>query len=169
MLEAAVDEQERRADRLGRAFAEHYPTAFRLAYLLTGDPHEAEDLAQEAFVRLAGRFSHLRRADTFGSYLRRTVLNLHTSRLRRLVRRRALERSAREATTVMPDVATNQDLWAAIATLPPRQRAALILRYYVDLSERETANEMRCSVAAVKSLVSRAIEAIRARTGGELQ
>jgi RNA polymerase sigma factor (sigma-70 family) len=62
----------------------------------------------------------------------------------------------------MPDVGAREDLWRALATLPARQRAALVLRYYEDLSERDTAAALRCSVAAVKSLVARGSDALRA-------
>ena len=67
----------------------------------------------------------------------------------------------------MPDVATREDLWQRLWTLPPRQRAVLVLRYYEDLSERETADAMRCSVAAVKSLTARASAALREGIEGE--
>src|SRR5215218_8241881 len=74
---------------LGELYARHAGAAVGLAYLLTGDRHHAEDLAQEAFVRLAGRFRHLRDVGAFEAYLRRTVVNLFTSQLRR----RRLERA----------------------------------------------------------------------------
>jgi RNA polymerase sigma factor (sigma-70 family) len=67
----------------------------------------------------------------------------------------------------MPDVATREDLWQRLRTLPPRQRAVLVLRYYEDLSERDTADAMRCSVAAVKSLTARATAALREGIRGE--
>jgi RNA polymerase sigma factor (sigma-70 family) len=58
-------------------------------------------------------------------------------------------------------------MWRRLQTLPPRQRAVLVLRYYEDLSERETANALRCSVAAVKSLTARATSALREGIRGE--
>jgi RNA polymerase sigma factor (sigma-70 family) len=67
----------------------------------------------------------------------------------------------------MPDVGARQDLWRALRELTPRQRAAIVLRFYEDLSERETAAVLRCSPAAVKSLVARAMETLRATIGGE--
>ena len=98
--------------------------------------------------------------------LRRAIVNLHTSGLRR----RRLERawlskegpeSARRVSS-QPDVGAREDLWKALATLPARQRAALVLRYYEDLSERETSEVLGCSVAAVKSLVARGRRPARA-------
>jgi len=146
-------------------YARHIGAGVRLAFLLTNDRVHAEDLAQEAFVRCVGRFRHLRRPDAFSSYFRRTIVNLHTSGLRR----RRLERAwlAREGAASarrvasQPDVGAREDLWRALGRLPSRQRAALVLRYYEDLSERDTAEVLGCSVAAVKSLVSRGGEALR--------
>lgn len=167
----AIGETGTGASGLAELYVRHAPTAMSLAYLLTGDRERAEDLVQEAFVRLTGRFRHLRSAYAFESYLRRAVVNLHVSALRRRrVERAWLEREGRAAASkagAMPDVAGREDLWQALQVLPPRQRAAVVLRYYEDLSERETADVLRCSVAAVKSLVSRAMETLRERIGSE--
>src|SRR6266566_9470783 len=69
--------------RLGTLYGRHAPGAVRLAYLLTGDPALAEDLVQDAFVKLAGRLAHLRDPEAFDAYLRRTVVNLANSHFRR--------------------------------------------------------------------------------------
>jgi RNA polymerase sigma-70 factor (sigma-E family) len=152
-------------------YARHIQDGVRLAYLLEGDRMRAEDLAQEAFIRCVGRFRHLRRPEAFHAYLRRAIVNLHTSSLRRRRLERAwLERERADASgraTTMPDVSARQDLWAALGTLPPRQRAALVLRYYEDLSERDAATVMGCSTAALKSLVSRGSATLRDRIGSE--
>jgi RNA polymerase sigma factor (sigma-70 family) len=113
-----------------------------------------------------GRFGHLRAHEAFDAYLRRTIVNVHTSGLRRLRVERAFLAKARAEAAAglgpsMPDVATREDLWRRLATLPPRQRAVLVLRYDEDLPERETAEAMRCSVGAVKSLTARATAALR--------
>jgi RNA polymerase sigma-70 factor (sigma-E family) len=149
---------------LADLYMRHVPSGIRLAYLLTGDRHQAEDLAQEAFVRCVGRFTHLRTSGAFNAYLRRAIVNLHTSGLRRTrLERQWLHREGPriEHSTSMPDVGAREDLWRALRGLPARQRAALVLRYYEDLSERETAAALGCSVAAVKSLVARGCEALR--------
>ena len=158
--------------RLAELYVRSAPAANRLAYLLTGDRGQAEDLVHDAFVRCVGRFGHLRAHEAFDAYLRRTIVNLHTSRLRRV--RLEREYLATEAASVergasgsMPDVATREDLWRRLRTLPARQRAVLVLRYYEDLSERETADAMRCSIAAVKSLTARATAALRNGIEGE--
>ena len=98
-------------------------------------------------------------------------MNLHTSSLRRRKLERAWMERERSATvtrtTSMPDVGGREDLWRALGSLPPRQRAALVLRYYEDLSERDAAEALGCSVAAVKSLVSRGSESLRDLIRGE--
>ncbi len=150
---------------LAELYARHAGAMVGLAYLLTGDRYQAEDLAQEAFVRMAGRFRHLRDPDAFEPYLRRTVVNLFTSHLRRRrVERAYLAREARRAepeAAAAPDVETREELWSAVHRLPERQRAAVVLRYYEDLSERDVAAALGCSPAAAKSLVARGMETLR--------
>jgi RNA polymerase sigma-70 factor (sigma-E family) len=158
--------------QLADLYVRHVPAANRLAYLLTGNRAHAEDLVHDAFVRCVGRFGHLRAHEAFEAYLRRTIVNLHTSRLRRVrVEREYLAteaaRQGRAASATFPDVAGREDMWRRLQTLPPRQRAVLVLRYYEDLSERETADALRCSLAAVKSLTARAMTALREGIEGE--
>ena len=163
-MEGARVDPERGA--MAELYVRYMPAAIRLAYLLTGDRQQGEDLAHEAFVRCVGRFAHIRAREAFDAYLRRAIVNLHTSGLRRRYVERAWLRTegrrAAETTASMPDVGASEDLWRALATLPARQRAALVLRYYEDLSERETATVLGCSVAAVKSLVARGSNGLRA-------
>ena len=151
--------------RLAGLYVRHGPAAQRLAFLLTGNRVEAEDLVQEAFVRVVGRFGHLRVPDAFEAYLRRTIVNLHTSHLRRLRSERAwLERERRRSErtpSAIPDVGAREELWRAVRDLPPRQRAAVVLRFYEDLSEQRTAEILGCSPAAAKALVARAMETLR--------
>ena len=157
-------------DRLADLYARHVPATIGFAYLLTGNQDEAEDLVHEAFVRVVGRLGHLRTPDAFDAYLLRTVVNLHTSRLRRLrVERRYLVReSSRSSHAVAPhDVGERDRIWRALDRLPKRQRAAVVLRYAEDRSERETADLLRCSVAAVKSLTGRALDTLRAELRGD--
>lgn len=154
--------------RLAELYTRHGPAAQRLAFLLTGDRVQAEDLVQDAFVRVVGRFGHLRVPDAFEAYLRRTIVNLHTSQLRRRrVERAWLEREGGAAgarpADAMPDVGAREELWRAVLELPARQRAAVVLRFYEDLSERQTAEVLGCSPAAAKMLVARAMEILRDR------
>jgi RNA polymerase sigma-70 factor (sigma-E family) len=159
-----------RAGRLEELYSRHSPAAMRLAYFLTGDRELAVDLVQDAFVRVAGRFRHLREPDAFDAYLRRTIVNLFSSHLRRLrLERRALERqvAAGRPPHREVDFAEQDAMWSALRTLQPRQRAAVVLRYYEDLSERETADVLGCSVGAAKQLVKRGLTALRGRIGSE--
>jgi RNA polymerase sigma-70 factor (sigma-E family) len=164
---------EPRAGSLEDLYIRHVPDAMRLAYLLTRDGPAAEDVAQEAFIKVAGRLRHLRSPASFDAYLRRTVINLCMSHHRRqrtariYVEREAGGPSVREAATGLPDIETQDELRAALVELPDRQRAAVVLRYYLDLSEGEVAYALGCSAGAARSLVFRAMETLRSRIGGE--
>lgn len=154
--------------RLEALYAEHARGAVRLAFLLTGDEQQAQDIAQEAFVRIAGRFHDLRNPDAFPGYLRATVVNLARGHLRKLrTQRNYLKRATPAVEAPRYDTEGRDEMWRALQRLPHRQRAALVLRYYEDLSERQAADALGCSLAAVKSLVSRGLEALRAEVGGD--
>ena len=154
---------------LAALYKQHAPAAFRLAYLLTGDAGLAEDLVQEAFVRLIGRFTDIRRPEAFPAYLRRTVVNLSYGTFRhRRVERAYLHRERGLASTAaggLPNVEARDELWTQLQKVARRQRAALVLRYYEDLSEQQTADLMGCSTRTVKSLVTRGIQAMRTQQG----
>jgi RNA polymerase sigma-70 factor (sigma-E family) len=153
-------------DALYRA---HAAEALRLGYLLTGDRGLAEDLVQDAFVKVLGRFHDLRNRDAFWWYLRRTIVNLSTS----YFRRRGVERAwfARqrpdEAAPTPHDLAERDRLRTALMTLRPEQRAAIVLRFYEDLSEADTAEALGMPLGTVKSTVSRGIERLRGELAEE--
>jgi RNA polymerase sigma-70 factor (sigma-E family) len=152
------------ASRLGELFQRHAADGVRLAYLITGDRALAEDLVQDAFVRLAGRLVHLRDADNLGPYLRRTIVNLTNAHFRRRkVERRYVEREASfpEVPQPGPDTSEREAVWAVLRSLPTRQRTAIVLRFYEDLSEAQTAQAMGCRPGTVKSLVSRGMDRLR--------
>jgi RNA polymerase sigma-70 factor (sigma-E family) len=167
MTERDVSAPSSRAGALEELYVRHAPSAFRTAYLMTSDRELAEDIAQDAFVRVAARFRHVRTPEAFPAYLRRTVVNLSLSRLRRRKLERANLEATRSSAAPAVDVEERDELWTAIERLAPRQRAVVVLRYYEDLSEREAAAVMRCSVAAVKSLTARAMRSLREITGSE--
>jgi RNA polymerase sigma-70 factor (sigma-E family) len=150
--------------RLEELYRAHAPDALRLAYLLTGDRVIAEDLAQDAFVKVLGRFRDIFNRDAFWWYLRRTVVNLSRSHFRhRRVERAWLDRQRPEETPVGADDVDERDrMRRALMTLRREQRAAIVLRYFEDLSEAETAEILRIPVGTVKSTVSRGIERLRA-------
>lgn len=150
-------------------FNAHHRQAVRLAYLLTSDAHQAEDIAAEAFAKVYVRWKKGEVRDV-GAYLRRAVANEANSKLRRryLERREAEKRSGddRGVVTVDGGAADRDEVWRAISRLPDRQRKAIVLRYYEDLSEAETAEVLGCSVGTVKSQVSRGLARLQEVVGG---
>jgi RNA polymerase sigma-70 factor (sigma-E family) len=134
--------------------------AGRLAYLLTGDRQLAEDLVQDAFVRLTGRFVHVRDPGGLHAYLRTTVVNLARSHHRRRAIERGWAERQRERERSVPafDPSDRDVLRDALLALPIRQRTAIVLRYYVDLDVAATSAVMGCSAGTVKSLVSRGLD-----------
>jgi RNA polymerase sigma factor (sigma-70 family) len=154
--------------RLTELYLAHVASVTRLAYLLTGDHALAEDFAHEAFVRVAGRFSHLRNPDAFPAYLRSTVVNLSRMHFRRLKTERkylAREASLRPSEYVGRDLGDADALQAALLRLPERQRTAIVLRYYEDLSYDVTAEILRCEPATARSLVARGMQQLRLEVG----
>jgi RNA polymerase sigma-70 factor (sigma-E family) len=168
MAEGTLTRPARREDagaggRMEDLYRAHAADALRLAYLMTGDRSLAEDLAQDAFVRVFGRFHDLRNRDAFWWYLRRTVVNLSRSHFRH----RAVERTwlakqrADEAAPPGPDPGERDRMRRALLTLRPEQRAAIVLRYYEDLSEADTAEALGVARGTVKSMVSRGMDRLR--------
>lgn len=149
---------------LRRAFEEHYARLFRLCLLLSGHRELAEDIAQDAFVRTAARLETLPPPEV-APYLRTTAVNLWRNRMRRrALERRSLWRFVSRASEPPNAVVDERErLWPAVLRLPPRQRACVVLRYYEDLSEQETAAILDCSVGTVKSQTSRALARLRQR------
>jgi RNA polymerase sigma-70 factor (sigma-E family) len=162
MVESRVRERvgEDKLDDLYRAFA---PDAVRLAYLLTGDAGLAEDLAQDAFVRVLGRFRDLRNPESFWWYLRKTVVNLSRSYFRRRrIERAFLDRERSEPESPAPlDPDERRAMQQALLRLRQEQRAAVVLRYFEDLTEAQTAEVLGWPVGTVKSTVSRALDRLR--------
>jgi RNA polymerase sigma-70 factor (sigma-E family) len=152
------------ADVLVGLYARHYAALVRTAALLLDEPDLCEEVVQEGFVRVFASRRRLRDPDKAVAYLRRTVVNLCRSSLRRrLVAARHL------SMTMMAEARPDDDVMAAIdrdalvralRRLAPRARQAVVLRFYVDLSEIETATAMGVSVGAVKSYTSRGLAAL---------
>jgi RNA polymerase sigma-70 factor (sigma-E family) len=137
--------------------------AGRLAYFLVGDRELAQDIAQEAFLKVFSRWGNLREPDSFAAYLNRTIVNLaHKTYRRRTVERRYLDKQPRlEAMAPERDYETADEMWRQLQLLPQRQRTAIVLRYYEDLTDHQAAEAMGCSETAVASLVQRALSALR--------
>ena len=158
-MEAAFLMKARRL-KLEELYAAHAGDARRLAYMLVGDPNQAEDITQEAFIRVMGHFGNLRQEDSFKTYLMRTVVNLSKNHFRRRSLEQLHVRSAGPPGHVrLPE--RNDDLLEALGKLPERQRAALVLRFCEDLSEQQTADILHTSTKAVRSLVGRGLAALR--------
>lgn len=135
----------------------------RTAYLLTGDHHEAEDLVQTTLAKLYPGWSRISRLDEPDAYVHRALANNNLSRFRRrrvvhLLTSRLPERGRPESTG---RVETRASLVTALAALPPRMRAVVVLRYWEDLSEQQVADALGCSVGNVKSQASRALHKLR--------
>jgi RNA polymerase sigma factor (sigma-70 family) len=118
---------------------------------------------QEAFLKVFARWANLREPDSFAAYLNRTIVNLaHKTHRRRDVERRYLDKQPRlEAVAPTRDYETADELWRQLQLLPQRQRTAIVLRYYEDLTDHQAAEAMGCSETAVASLVQRALGALR--------
>jgi RNA polymerase sigma-70 factor (sigma-E family) len=141
-------------------FEAHHADLSRLAWLLTGEPHAADDLAADALLEVWRHWDRVTAADSPVAYARGVLANLARNRLRRVIReRRGLldfsllrrDQPHQRAT----DTATVLDVREALHRLPYRRRACVVLRYAFDLSERETASTLGISVGTVKSQTSR--------------
>jgi RNA polymerase sigma-70 factor (sigma-E family) len=127
---------------------------FRIAYLLTGDRHRGEDLVQQALLRVAGRWSTVVAAGDPDRYVRRVLYHEHISWWRRGMRAvTEVTAEAPPAAAADPSdrVVTALAVHRALARLAPRQRAVLVLRYFEDLSEAQTAEVLGVRVGTVKS------------------
>jgi RNA polymerase sigma-70 factor (sigma-E family) len=157
-------------DRAAEEFREfmhgRWPSMVRLAYGLTGDQGHAEDVVQAAFARAYAAWPKVRRTGNPEAYIRQIVVNENRNRFRK---RRVPER----LTDQLPergiaDATGRHDerlaLIAALQRLGPRQRAVVVLRYWVGLTETEAALTLGCSVGTVKSQASRALAALRTST-----
>lgn len=149
--------------------ASAWPSLYRSSYLLTGNHADAEDLAQQTLLQTYRSWAKVSRADQPAAYVRRMQTNLYISQRRPRARRLELLTDAlpesRPAPTSVPE--EHMVLWPHVATLPPRQRAVIVLRYYEQLSEREIADALGCSTGNVKSTAHRALQALRAAIGPE--
>jgi RNA polymerase sigma-70 factor (sigma-E family) len=149
-------------------FERHYAELSRLALLLTGDAHAADDLAADALLALWHQWDRLRQADNPVAYARGVVANLAANRVRRTIRERsriALLGAGRSERTDGPDVAAELDLQAALAQLPFRKRACVVLRHAFDLPEKDTAQALGTSVGTVKSQTSKGMAELRRLLG----
>jgi len=148
-------------------------TLWRAAWLLTGDAALAEDLLQTALAKTWPHFSKVSRTGSYEAYVRRTIFTTYASWWQRKWRGEVPTEQLPERAGRGADVDLSLDVRAALAQLSPKQRAVVVLRYFEDLTEAETALELGCSVGSVKTHHSRAIARLResgllARLGGRV-
>jgi RNA polymerase sigma-70 factor (sigma-E family) len=152
-------------DAVTHLYAAHYRSLVRLAALLLRDVPEAEDVVQDAFVAMHGKWGRLRDPDKGLAYLRQTVVNKSKSVLRhRGVVERHQPDPVREADSAERGAVlaeTSSEVMGALRRLPRRQREVLVLRYYLDLSEAQIAHTLGVSRGAVKSHAARGMTALR--------
>jgi RNA polymerase sigma-70 factor (sigma-E family) len=139
------------------------PALLRTACLLTGETHTAEDLVQTTLAKMYLAWDRITDREHVDAYARKALVNEYRSLWRRPWRRREL------TSEQLPEVAGSEEsygghsdaLWEFVATLPPKQRAVIVLRYYEELTEAETAAALGISVGTVKSQASRALASLR--------
>jgi RNA polymerase sigma-70 factor (sigma-E family) len=140
------------------------PRLVRTAYAVCGDLGVAEDAVQAAFAKAYRSWRRISRLESPEAYLRRMVVN-EVLNDRRKARRRHEVTSAeppdRGVDVALPD--DQGELWRAVSSLPPRQRAVFVLRYYEDLSEQQIAEALGCRPGTVKSQASAALATLRSR------
>jgi RNA polymerase sigma-70 factor (sigma-E family) len=148
-----------------------WPVMVRLAYGLTGDQGHAEDVAQAAFTRAYVSWPRVRRSGNPEAYVRQIVINQNRNRFRKhRVTERLTDSPPESGVVDVAGIDTTREydersaLIAALQRLGPRQRAVVVLRYWMDLTEHETAAALNCSVGTVKSQASRALATLRQDT-----
>ncbi|GAA4713692.1 SigE family RNA polymerase sigma factor [Nocardioides conyzicola] len=145
------------------------PRLHRAALLLTGDHHLTDDLTQATYARVYASWRRVSRADDPLAYARRTLLNTYFShrRLRRNSELPADPTLGPEPSVPEDDPTTRLDLLDALATLPPADRAVLVLRYWEDRSVAETAHDLGISEGAVRTRSLRALQRLRPLLGAD--
>ena len=138
------------------------PRLHRLAVLLTGDSHTAQDLVQDVLASLYVSWRKVEAADDPDAYARRAVVNATNRRFRRRRHQELLVADPPETAAVPEDARVHDQLQAALMSLPLGQRQVVALRFLEDLSVEQTAQALRCSSGTVKSQTSKALVSLRA-------
>lgn len=139
----------------------HTVNLTRFAYVLCGDRGLAEDLVQDALLALYRRFGEWLPVAAPVAYARRAIVNGHISHTRKRMTGATVLGEVPELPVEMADNADQAAMWQALAGLPGRQRAVLVLRYYLDLPDRDIAEALDCREGTVRSLAARAFAALR--------
>ncbi|MER7244496.1 SigE family RNA polymerase sigma factor [Kribbella sp. NPDC000426] len=136
----------------------------RFAYLVTRDHNRAEEAVQDALIAAYSRWTKICRVQDPEAYVRRSIVNADISRWRRFFRRETPTENVATPDATPDHAATQAEhdaVWALCATLPAKQRAAVVLRYYEDLPDAEIAVILDCSPATVRSQIHRALASLR--------
>lgn len=150
--------------QFGDYVSARWPALVRTAYLLTGDPYLAEDLAQIALTKVYTSWRRVSTADNIDAYVRRVMVNANAGRFRK-------RRVSEHLSAAPPDGAGHEPhaqlaqrsvLMTELARLPTQQRAVVVLRFWEDMSEKQVASILGCSVGTVKSQAARALARLRA-------
>ena len=171
-MSALVDGENRRVGARDTDFddwvAARGPALLRLAYVLTGNRADAEDAVQDALSRALPRWEHIRSVGDPDAYVRRMVVNAHTSWWRKFRRREAPVAEPRPpATTGALGHEERDRVWRACLALPEAQRVAVVLRYYEQLEYAEIAALTGVAEGSVRSRVSRGLATLRDALGEE--
>lgn len=139
------------------------PSLLRLAVMLTGNRHDAEDLLQATFVKVVRHWGRVSDAGSPEAYTRQILINEHLSWRRRPQRRESAvaEVELPVLADPTPGISVRDAAWQLLDLLPPRQRTVLALRYYADLSDDQIAQTLGCSASTVRSNATRALAALR--------
>ncbi|WAZ21370.1 SigE family RNA polymerase sigma factor [Streptomyces cinnabarinus] len=166
------ERQQARDEEFQHFVTGRWPRLMRTAFLLTGEQHAAEDLVQTTLEQVYVAWRKVGSADEPEAYVRRVMINAHARRHRKRLREFLAPKDDSGLVREVPDtgdrIAQADDrgvLLTALAQLPPRQREAVVLRYWEDLTESQTAEAMGCSVGAVKSNAAKGIAKLRAIPG----
>ena len=144
------------------------PALLRLAYVLTGNGADAEDVVQDVLSRALPRWSRISTVEDTDAYVRRMVVNAHVSRWRKFRRREVPVEVVRDRPVPAGVEAEERDrLWRACQSLPGDQRTAVVLRFYEDLDYAEIAALTGVREVSVRSRVSRGIAALRHELGDD--
>jgi RNA polymerase sigma-70 factor (sigma-E family) len=154
-------------EEFARFVRAHMGALLKTAYLLTGNRDTAEELVQDTLVRLLPKWQRVEQAEVPLAYVRRCVVNGFINDRRRPASRELV-------TDLLPEISDERDIasdvsdrdlvWQLLASLPVRQRAALVMRFYHDLSDEQSAEYLQCRPGTVRSLVSRALSTLRDRS-----
>ncbi|GAA1038065.1 SigE family RNA polymerase sigma factor [Streptomyces murinus] len=162
------DGKQDRDEEFGRFMTARWSRLLRTAFLLTGEPHSAEDLAQSTLERAYTAWRRVGTADDPDAYVRRVMINLHARRHRRRLKEflapkddSGLVREEADRGDRITQAVDREVLLRAPAQLPARQRQAVVLRYWEDLTETQTAQAMGCSVGTVKSNTAKGTAKLR--------